>query len=113
MSATPESRVLADVRAWLSLHNVPHWRINTAGTPLHDGSGRYRPAPQRGISDVLGILPGGVFLAVEVKAPKGKLSEDQRRFLLDVKEAGGVGIYVRGVEDLSEQLLPYVEGRLT
>lgn len=55
-----------------------------------------------GSSDIIGWTPGGRFVAVEVKAPKGKLSEPQRRFLEAVRDAGGVGIEARSEEDVSD-----------
>jgi len=100
------------VRAWLSAHGIPHWRINQQGVPIHGGTG-FRPGPHRGIADLLGILPGGRFLAVEVKKPGGKLTKDQRCFLLDVCIADGLGICVSSVEELSMKLAGLVSGRLT
>ena len=41
-----------------------------------------------------------VFCAVECKAPAGRLSKHQEEFLDAVREAGGVAIVARGVEDL-------------
>jgi len=58
----------------------------------------------RGSSDIIGIVQSmasapGVFLALEVKAANGKLSNEQRQFLALVNRRGGVGREVRSVED--------------
>lgn len=45
---------------------------------------------RRGVSDIIGITPAGLFLAVEVKTVNDFLSDDQITFLNDVAKAGGV-----------------------
>lgn len=40
------------------------------------------------------------FVAVEVKAERGRLTEDQARWLAAVEVAGGLAIVARGPEDL-------------
>jgi hypothetical protein len=40
-----------------------------------------------------------LFTALEVKTPKGRLSEEQTRFLEMVEKFGGIGAVVRSVED--------------
>jgi hypothetical protein len=40
------------------------------------------------------------FVAVEVKAPKGRTSEPQERFLAAVRDAGGVAILARSEMDI-------------
>jgi hypothetical protein len=58
----------------------------------------------KGSSDILGILPGGRFLAVECKAEHGRLSPDQRQFLADVKALGGMAIVARSCRDIETAL---------
>lgn len=48
---------------------------------------------RRGIPDILGHI-GGVFIGVEVKVKKDKLSPQQRVTLLNIKAKGGLGIVV-------------------
>jgi hypothetical protein len=52
-----------------------------------------------GSSDLIGLTDTGRFLAVEVKAPKGKLREGQESFLEMVQRLGGIGIVAKSVED--------------
>lgn len=65
-----------------------------------------------GSSDLIGWRPVVVtaemvgetlaqFAAVEVKAPRGRLSTDQRRFLTRAREAGAYAIVARSAEDLA------------
>jgi len=57
-----------------------------------------------GIADILGIMPDGKMLAIEVKAPKGVLSDAQALFLSEIKLRGGVVVCARSVQDVIEGL---------
>lgn len=54
----------------------------------------------KGVPDILGVLPGGRSLMIEVKTPKGKLSEHQEAFLTRAKAEGACAFVARSVEDL-------------
>jgi len=58
----------------------------------------------RGISDILGILPDGRFLAVEVKTKKGRVSPEQQVFLDRINALHGVGFVARSIEDVEKGL---------
>jgi hypothetical protein len=45
---------------------------------------------RRGVSDIIGITPAGLFLAVEVKTVNDFLSDDQINFLNDITRSGGL-----------------------
>jgi hypothetical protein len=100
---TPEGVVVQAVLTWLKSFHIVAWRSNTVGI--------YDPVQQRyrknnsinGIADIIGILPGGRFLAIECKSEKGKLSEDQKNFGQMVRDAGGVYLVVRP-DDWEKQL---------
>ena len=62
------------------------------------------PYFRKGVSDCLGLLPDGRFLAIEVKARYGKVSPDQQRFIDDVNKSGGVAFVARSMEDVVERL---------
>ncbi len=68
---------------------VRNGRIVTAGLAI--GSG-----------DLIGWTPtqhGALFTSVEVKTPTGRLREEQRVWLRNVAEAGGIAGVCRSVED--------------
>jgi hypothetical protein len=60
-------------------------------------------ASKRGVSDILGVLPGGRFLAIEVKAPNGKLTDHQKQFLEEVLSNGGFGLIARSPEEVKAE----------
>jgi hypothetical protein len=70
-------------------------------------SGAARIAPDRWVSfgkkgsaDILGCLPGGRFLAIEVKAQHGRLSPEQRDFLEKIRGLGGIAVVARSFREL-------------
>ena len=114
---TPEGRVLRACLDFLRLNGIAAWRINVAGVPLHDGSGKYRRAPSRGIADIIGIAAGRVTvepgphthaapvpLAVEVKSATGRQSASQVAFARAWEQAGGLYIIARSVVELGAKL---------
>lgn len=58
----------------------------------------------KGVSDILGILRTGVFLAIEVKSEKGKASLEQLNFINKINRAGGLAFIARSVEDVKKHL---------
>jgi hypothetical protein len=75
------------------------WRNNTGMFQTLDG----RPTRAGlcvGSSDLIGIVaPMGKFLALEVKRPGEKASEQQQKFLEVVRMAGGIAAVVTSVEE--------------
>lgn len=104
-----ESAVLRACLALLEVRGIMAWRNNTGALKV---DGRLVRFGHAGSSDILGILPWGRFLAVEVKAPSipalgkspGRLSRAQSVFLLEVNRSRGVGIWVCDVMVLNDVL---------
>ena len=102
-----ESEIVRSILDVLALMKVPAWRVNVGMVPVSraDG-GTFRRSLNRGMSDIIGVMPGsGKMLAVEVKRP-GKertVTLEQAAFLDRVRDAGGIAIvatnaaYVRAV----------------
>ena len=86
-----ESEITREIRAYLRLRGIWHWK-------QHQGLGSYP-----GVSDILGCHRGRL-LAIEVKAPEGRLSEKQQAFLDRVKAEGGIAFVARSVDDVIEHL---------
>ena len=58
----------------------------------------------KGVSDILGVLPGGRFLALEVKTAKGKLTPAQADFLQSVAGGGGLAFMAQSAEEVRTRL---------
>jgi hypothetical protein len=93
----------------LAPHGCRLWRNNTGA--IKDQTGRLvRFGLCTGSSDLIGILPItitpemigkriGVFVALEVKTPKGKPTEEQINFIQRVRELGGFAGVARSVDE--------------
>jgi len=95
-----ERLIQANILRYLRIMHVFCWRNNT-GRRGGVSYGRI------GSADILGILkPSGRLLAIEVKKPGGKPTEDQLAFLWAVRDAGGVAIVATDVDDVRKVLYP-------
>ncbi|MEM6765759.1 MAG: VRR-NUC domain-containing protein [Bacteroidota bacterium] len=70
------------------------WRQNNHTTRGRSFRGR------RGIGDILGIVRPGVFLSIEIKVGRDKLSQAQKEFIQDVTGLGGIAGVVGSLEEL-------------
>lgn len=93
--STPESAVLRAVMDYLAIRGVVCWRNNTGmQTAEYNGKKRViRYGLGVGSSDVIGIAPGGLLLACEVKAGKNTPTDAQHAFLNRVAARGGIALW--------------------
>ena len=100
-----ETDIQRQILDFLKFCKVFAWRNNTrtvwvAGRPIKYGI--------IGGGDIIGVLPGGRFLSIEVKSPKGqtakKRAEAQEKFRDAINGAGGLAIVARSVEEVAEEL---------
>ena len=84
---TPETSTKYAIKDYLNLKGVFNW-YNLAGM-----------GAMKGIPDMF-ALHKGVLYGIEVKAPKGKVSDHQADFLVRLNRAGGVPIVARSLDDV-------------
>jgi hypothetical protein len=101
-----EADILKSCLAYLKVRGIFAWRANSGGTMMGEGARkrfvRFNGAP--GCSDVVGVLPGGRVLALEVKRPGGRPTGKQQLFLDTVRRLGGLALCVHSLEELVEDL---------
>lgn len=87
--ATPESKVKAGIKAWLTKHKV--WYCTPIGSQFGNG----------GIPDFL-CCHGGRLIGIEAKAPgkRANTTDLQQRQLAAIQAAGGLAIVVDDVSQL-------------
>ena len=104
---TPEGRVRNLVCGYLKARGVYFF--------VHDSVGIFDPKTKRfrrntspyrikGVADIIGILPSGRFLAIELKSATGTLTKEQKAFLEAIRTNGGVSFVARSIEDVEEGL---------
>jgi len=82
------------------------WKNNTMG--IYDPTTRKMRTLNgkhhaRGAADILGVI-NGRFVAIEVKRPKGKVSEQQELFLQSIVDAGGIAFVAYSLGDVTINL---------
>jgi hypothetical protein len=101
-SDTPENKITSQVLKYLKLRRIKAWSNPSGAVRIRPG--KFMSFGLKGSADILGCLPDGRFLAVEVKAARGVLSPEQRDFLADIKALGGLAVTVRGWRELADML---------
>ena len=101
-----ETELVKAILDYLVLRGVFAWRQNQGGvTREYKGRKRFvRFARVDGISDIIGILPDGRFLALEAKVGNNKVTVSQSGFLGRIQDSGGVARVVRSVQDVIDVL---------
>lgn len=99
----PEKAIVQHIINWLTIHGFYVWKQNNHAT-FDRKRGVWRKGTQkRGVSDILGVVPGGRILAIEVKAKGGKVSDDQEKFLDAIASAGGVAFVAYSLDEVQKQ----------
>lgn len=102
---TPEGATLNAILDYLRLRHIFAWRNNTGAAKVGEGgNSRFIRYGLKGSSDILGCLDDGRILAIEVKAPKGRVTQEQTDFLASIKKRGGVAFVARSVEDVEREI---------
>lgn len=99
----PEAAAVLEVLKVLRHHEAVAWceRQNTGAAKVGK---RFIRFGWRGCSDLIGMLKDGRLLAVEVKAPSGKLRAEQAEFLSLVRRFGGVAFVARNAANVISEL---------
>tara|TARA_Y100001938_G_scaffold147366_2_gene228388 strand:- start:310 stop:651 length:342 start_codon:yes stop_codon:yes gene_type:complete len=91
---------------YLSFCRGTYWKNNSVG--VYDSVKKSYRRPSRyhrnGVSDICGVLPCGTAVFIEVKTPKGRLSENQKKFLKDMQDNNALAFVARSVDDVRERL---------
>ncbi len=86
-------------------------RINSGSIVVKDNNGtRVFKGAEKGTSDIIALYRKN-FLAIEVKMPGKKPSPEQKLFLDQVWECGGIGLVAYSVNDVLD-LLEQIDGEL-
>lgn len=104
--AAKENKVQAAILKYLKEQGIFCWRQNNHPTYDHKLQKYRAHTGLRGVPDILGILPDGRFLGVEVKQKAGVISSDQLLFINRCNRLGGVCFVARSVDDAKSHLPP-------
>ena len=100
----PERKLQGEMLAWLSARGCFVFPLESRAV-YSVAAGRFLESQTRvGASDILGLTPDGLFLAVEVKARgrRSTLRDSQRIFLESVLSRGGFAVCSDSIEHLDK-----------
>lgn len=72
---------------------------NNTGAHTTDGGRFVRYGLGVGSADLVGVLLGGRYMALECKTKQGRVSPEQTRWLADMRDLGAVAEVVRSVDE--------------
>jgi hypothetical protein len=101
IKTTPENAIKNAILQFLARNGIYHFRQNVATTKIR---GRLVKFGHVGQSDILGMLPGGQFLAIEVKAPDGSATRAQFDYIEYINKNGGCAFIALSVDDVRNHL---------
>lgn len=96
---TREGALMRRIMLALSEAGAITWRNNCGYATYPNGVVVKYGVCNPGGSDLVGIAPGGRFLAIEVKVPGAQPTEEQKRFINGVCLAGGIAGVAHSVEE--------------
>lgn len=96
MPNNPEKQLQNTIERYLILHRVFFWKNNTGALRTENRFIRFGAV---GSPDIC-VIKEGKFIGLEVKTEKGKQSDMQKEFEMNLKEAGGEYFIVQSLEDL-------------
>ena len=96
-----ETQIVRSILEALAVRGIFAYRSNTGGSYLKGKGGRaqFVRFGLPGAADITGILPDGRRLEIEVKTPKGKLTDRQIAFGERITENRGVWFVARSVDE--------------
>ena len=103
-----EKQVENLILQYLNAQGIFAWKNQTVG--IYDSSKKVYRKPKNkfhinGVADILGILPNGKFLAIEVKSPKNKVRTlMQKEFIDAINRNGGVAFFADDLDLVRQKL---------
>ncbi|MFH8039046.1 MAG: hypothetical protein QXJ14_03485 [Candidatus Aenigmatarchaeota archaeon] len=102
-----EASLKKQILDFLRLNKIFAWNNRNVGV-YNPKTGHYIPSQIKGVSDIIGILPDGRFLAIEVKVNNNKPTIYQLAFLEEVLRNNGIAILAYSLDDVIDNLKDYL-----
>jgi hypothetical protein len=92
LPAEKEADITRAIKDYLNLKGIFHFK--------HWGG----PIGEKGIPDIIGVLPGGRALYIEIKSAKGRCSHEQVIFLMNAEKSGALAFVAHSLDNVIEKL---------
>lgn len=100
-----EKEIEAEILDYLEAEGLYCWKNATVGYFDPKRKVFRKPSSRhqiKGTADILGILPNGRFLAIEVKSKRGIVRPEQRKFLESIANHGGLALIARSLQEVKD-----------
>jgi hypothetical protein len=101
MTRRPERETTPEIIKWLNDNGIISWRQNSGSVRV--GS-RTINMGGKGQPDIMGILPGGRFLAIENKSNGSKIEPEQVAWLEKARSQGAYCFIATSLEDVVDYI---------
>lgn len=79
------------------------WRMPIGGVAQMVGSKViFKKSPIKGFPDVCGLSSSGVFFAIELKSPTGKLSPEQKEWQEKLNDNEAIAVVLRSFQEIDD-----------
>jgi hypothetical protein len=96
-----ESDTQKAILEWLAWKHIFHYRNNSGAFKRDDG--HFYRFGAVGSPDIVCII-AGQYVGIEVKAPKGRQSDNQKEFQRQLEAAGGKYILAFSIDEVAKQI---------
>lgn len=109
---TEETALKKSVIAYCLAKGCFVWGNATGQAKHQKGDAEYHvPYGKVGSSDVIGVLPDGRFLAIEIKVGKNTPTHKQWEFMLTIQRLGGVAFWTNDMDEFIRCFEEILKGR--
>lgn len=104
MQNATEQDIQKTIIDYLKIKHYVVFKHHSTGSTIREGKPIYFKHGDKGISDIIGCSPQGRFIAIEVKKPEGKVSEEQLDFIERVNRIGGTAFVAYSLDDVMAKI---------
>ncbi len=99
-----EKEIQKDILVYLQLEGIYAWTNKTQGTYDPIRKAFRANNTKKGVGDILALVGHGRFTSIEVKRKGGKVSPEQKAFIKDITDRGGIAFVAYSVKDAQDGL---------
>ena len=103
-----EQQIQKTILDYLKINPLVAWvkRNNAGKVVIGEGNKkRYMNVGKQGEADVIGMLKGGRFFAIEIKRSGKYAKPSQEEWLNNIRKYGGIGIVANSLENVEQMLV--------
>lgn len=96
-----------NILAYLNIMGIKAWRNNTGAVSMQGNANqrsRFVRYGVKGSGDILGVMRGGRFISIEIKAGRDKLRESQQEWIDEIEALGGIAFVARSEQDVVDRI---------